>query len=174
MAPAPVRWHTRMARFWRAMQGVAAITFFGTLGYFIISAIRGHGLDPTRLLILVPIGIVWHFTESVAEESEKKLAAAQRENCEEPVAPVVSAARAPRSPDPLDTECWLCGKTIGPGGLRGPMMMRGDDLFKLMEARATYRCKQCGTPFCMACMAKLKGTSGIPIPCPACGNGHGW
>jgi hypothetical protein len=71
--------------------------------------------------------------------------------------------------DPLDTSCRRCNKPIGPGGLRGGVAITGDDLFKLMEERSVYRCKSCGEPFCMDCMAKLKAK-----PCPVCKAALGW
>lgn len=74
-----------------------------------------------------------------------------------------------RGADPLDTSCRKCKKPMGPGGLRGSVMMSGDDLFKLMEERAVYACKSCGAPFCMGCMAKLKVK-----PCPVCKMSLGW
>jgi len=71
--------------------------------------------------------------------------------------------------DPLDTSCHKCKKPIGPGGLRGNVMINGDDLFKLMEERAVHACKSCDAPFCMGCMAKLKVN-----PCPVCKMPLGW
>ena len=71
--------------------------------------------------------------------------------------------------DPLDTNCYECHKPLGPGGRRGAAVMSGTDFMSLMEERAVYACKSCGTPFCMDCMSKL-----MKNPCPACKKKLGW
>lgn len=71
--------------------------------------------------------------------------------------------------DPLDSNCRECHKPLGPGGMRGSVVMSGGDLFKMMEEHAVYACKSCGAPFCMECMVKLKIK-----PCPVCKMVLGW
>jgi hypothetical protein len=84
------------------------------------------------------------------------------------VSPKTVAPQSGKS-DPLDTSCRRCKKLIGPGGLRGPMVMMGGDMLKLMEDRAVYGCKTCGAPFCMNCMAEIRAQ-----PCLVCHKPHGW
>jgi hypothetical protein len=79
--------------------------------------------------------------------------------------------RKTSSTDPLDTNCRKCRKAIGPGGLRGSVMMTGARALALMEERAVYACKSCGAPFCAGCMADLKKEN---RQCPACKMALGW
>jgi|SRR5579872_2327880 len=93
-----------------------------------------------------------------------------RERSRKVISPVNLFGRKTQdSTDPLDTNCRRCKKQIGPGGMRGTALISGDALMELMETRAVYRCKSCGTPFCLGCMAELKAN-----PCPSCRKSLGW
>ena len=66
------------------------------------------------------------------------------------------------------TSCWKCEKRF----LSGMPTVAVGDAVTAAVSQLPYRCKVCGTNFCVDCMVEIAMAEGKK--CPSCGKPVGW